>query len=49
MELKNKTLEELKEIRNELATAWVIQKSEYQTEKLKEVNKEIQKRLERNK
>lgn len=41
---KNKTLEELKEIRNELAQAWFIQKSEHQIKQLKKVDYEIEKR-----
>ena len=41
---KNKTLEELKEIRYQLVQAWVIQKSEYQEKQLKKVNREIEKR-----
>lgn len=43
-EFKNKTLEELKEIREELIQAWIIQRSEYQEEKLEKVNEEIEKR-----
>ena len=42
--LENKTLEELKNIREELIQAWVIQRSEYQEEKLKEISKEIEKK-----
>ena len=41
---KNKTLEELKEIRNQLVQAWIIQKSEYQIKQLKKVDYEIEKR-----
>lgn len=41
---KNKTLEELKEIRKELFQAWIIQKSEYQIKQLKKVDYEIEKR-----
>lgn len=43
---KNKTLEELKGIRNELVQAWIIQKSEYQIKQLKKVDYEIEKRRE---
>lgn len=43
---KNKTLEELLEIRNELVEAWIIQKSDYQVKQLKKVNYEIEKRKE---
>ena len=41
---KNKTLEELLEIRNQLVQAWIIQKSEYQVKQLKKVDYEIEKR-----
>jgi succinate dehydrogenase flavin-adding protein (antitoxin of CptAB toxin-antitoxin module) len=41
---KNKTLEELLEIRYQLVQAWVIQKSDYQEKQLKKVNREIEKR-----
>lgn len=41
---KNKTLEELKEIRNNLVQAWIIQRSEYQVKQLKKVDYEIEKR-----
>ena len=43
-EYKNKTLEELKEIREEFVQAWIIQRSEYQEEELEKVNEEIEKR-----
>ena len=43
---KNKTLEELIKIRNELVQAWIIQKSEYQIKQLKKVDYEIEKRRE---
>ena len=43
-EYKNKTLEELKEIRENLVQAWVIQKSDFQVKKLMKVNHEIEKR-----
>ena len=43
---KNKTLEELLEIRNQLVQAWIIQKSEYQIKQLKKVDYEIEKRRE---
>lgn len=43
---KNKTLEELLEIRYQLVQAWVIQKSDYQEKQLKKVNYEIEKRKE---
>lgn len=46
---KNKTLEELLEIRNELVEAWIIQKSDYQVKQLKKVNYEIEKRRENEK
>ena len=41
---KNKTLEELIKIRNELVQAWIIQKTEYQIKQLKKVDYEIEKR-----
>ena len=41
---KNKTLEELLEIRNELVEAWIIQHTEYQIKQLKKINYEIEKR-----
>lgn len=41
---KNKTLEELLEIRNQLVQTWIIQKSEYQIKQLKKVDYEIEKR-----
>ena len=41
---KNKTLEELIEIRNQLVQAWIIQKSEHQIKQLKKVDYEIEKR-----
>jgi hypothetical protein len=41
---KNKTLEELTEIRNQLVQAWFIQKDEYQIKQLKKVNYEIEKK-----
>ena len=41
---KNKTLEELLEIRNQLVQAWIIQKSEYQIKQLKKVDYEIAKK-----
>ena len=41
---KNKTLEELKEIRQQLMEAWFIQKDEYQVKQLKKVDYEIEKR-----
>ena len=40
---KNKTLQELLEIRNQLVQAWVIQKSEYQIKQLKKI--ELQKNI----
>lgn len=43
---KNKTLEELLKIRNELVQAWIIQRSEYQIKQLKKVDYEIEKRRE---
>ena len=43
-EYKDKTLEELKEIREEFVQAWIIQRSEYQEEELEKVNEEIEKR-----
>lgn len=45
---KNKTLEELLEIRNNLVQAWIIQKSEYQIKQLKKVDYEIEKRKNEN-
>lgn len=39
---KNKTLEELYEIRNDLVQAWLIQKSEYQVKQLKKVDYQIE-------
>ena len=45
---KNKTLEELIEIRNQLVQAWVIQRSEYQIKQLKKVDYEIEKRKNEN-
>lgn len=49
-QFKNKTLEELLKIRNELVQAWIIQRSEYQIKQLKKVDYEIEKRKnERNK
>lgn len=44
LDLKNKTIEELLEIREHLCQAWVIQKSEYQIKLLKKVDLEIEKR-----
>lgn len=41
---KNKALEELFEIRNQLVQAWIIQRSEYQIKQLKKVDYEIEKR-----
>ena len=35
---KNKTLEELLEIRNELVEAWIIQKSDYQIKQLTQIS-----------
>ena len=43
-QFKNKTLEELLKIRNELVQAWIIQRSEYQIKQLKKVDYEIEKR-----
>lgn len=45
-QFKNKTLEELLKIRNELVQAWIIQRSEYQIKQLKKVDYEIEKRKE---
>ena len=42
---KEKTLEELYEMRNNLLAAYVIQKDEYQVEQLEKVNKEIKKKM----
>lgn len=46
---KNKTLEELLEIREQLLQAWFIQKDEYQVKQLKKVNYEIERKKEINK
>lgn len=46
-QFKNKTLEELLKIRNELVQAWIIQRSEYQIKQLKKVDYEIEKRREK--
>ena len=44
LDLENKTIEELEKIRNDLAQAWIIEKSEYQIKQLKKVNYEIARR-----
>ena len=44
LDLENKTIEELEKIRNELAQAWIIEKSDYQIKQLKKVNYEIARR-----
>lgn len=44
LDLKNKTIEELLEIREHLCQTWVIQRSDYQIKQLKKVDYEIEKR-----
>ena len=41
---KNKTLEELLDMKKELFELWVAQKREYQEKQLKKINYEIEKR-----
>ena len=41
---KNKTIQELQKIRNDLVQAWIIQRNEYQVKQLKKVDYEIEKR-----
>ena len=42
---KEKTLEELYKMRNELLSAYMIQKHEYQIHQIEEINREIDKRM----